>query len=251
MKKIIVVFGFLLATIIIGQSLYCQSSMHSNFQGQEESACYIAEIINNSDLPLIISSPFFLTEPIVVTKNISLDDETESVPTILPGYQNSLTIPARTKSFITNLRLPQVNETEMIPESFRLRPNNYNPLTMKAIGFHVPPQSYALNYTLVHKSLPIFALRQKGPIRKDGYCLESIFGEGLHAIVTRDQKNIHENNQFYSIEVDQSKPVSYEKSIPHETHELYDLSTMYLDGGAEVVPLSVGANTFDVVINKK
>lgn len=294
MKKIIMVFGCFLSIMVQHSSLYCQVSF------AEESALYIVEIVNNTDMPLIISSPFFVNECIAVVKSIPLKDQTESIaknclkadrtecmegcmgeedsiesiPSCLSEkkcvsiknqaecmqeygcakdqtvYKNSLIVAAHTKNCIQNLRLPRVSKRDKLPENFSLRPNNYNPLTMQAIGFHIPAQNYTLNYTLVHKLLPIVAFRQKGPIYKNGYNLEHVFGQGLRAIARKDEKNKDDKNQFYAIAVNQLKPVDYTQSTPQHSHELYDLSTMYLDGGAQVAPLSVESNTFDIIIKK-
>jgi len=244
MKKIIVFIGILISGFIVQEFLY---SHENQFLSYEDSAVYVTEIVNNSDVPLIISFPRIVKDSIVVTKNISLQDQSESIPSMALDSKYSLFIPAQTKSFIANLRLPKVDEHVTVPANFTLRPNNYNPLTMQAICFHIPPQNYRLNYTLVHKPLPIFALRQKGDF------LDTIPGEGLRNVLIQDQLSSLKSDRhthFYTIEVNQVKPIGYVQSIRHQTHELYDLSAMYLDGGAEVEPLSVNPETFDIVISR-
>lgn len=291
MKKISMVFGCLLSIMLQQSFLLCQVSF------AEEPASYIVEIANNTDMPLIISSPFFATEYIAVApvkdqaasiakyclktsqtecmdgctgkqdtiksmksyvsedKNASFKDQTECMQEYgcakdQAVYRNSLIIPAHTKSRVENLRIPKVSIKEKLPENFKLRPNNYNPLTMQAIGFHIPAQNYPLNYTMVHKPLPLVAFRQKGDIEKNRYNLEHVFGQGVRAIARKDEKNQDDAHQFYAVEVNQLKPVDYSQSKPEHVHELYDLSTMYLDGGSQVTPLSVEPNTFDIIIKR-
>lgn len=288
MKKIIIILCYLFSIFVQESSLYCQVSF------AEEPACYIVEIANNTDMPLIISSPFITTERITVasldnqansiTKNYLKTNQTECMDECLQQqgiigsigsenksipfkdktecmqesgckddetvYKNSLVIPAHTKSCIDNLRIPQVSSKEKLPANFKLRQNNYNPLTMQAIGFYIPAQNYTLNYTIVHKPLPIVAFRQKGSVYKYGYNLEHIFGQGVRAVARKDEKNQDDTHQFYAIEINQLKPLDYTQSTDHESHELYDLSTMYLDGGAQVSPLRLESNTFDIIVKR-
>ena len=244
MKKIIVVaIGFFVLVGIVEQTFCAKKDRKNTPMNQSATSSQITQVINDTDVDVIITSPFMMHDDIFIAKNISLINQEESTPEKILGYKNSLIIPAQTCSLVSNLKFPHVDVSVTIPENFRLRPNNYNPGTMQAVCFHVPPQSFSVNYTLVHKPLPVFALRQKGEE------LDIVFGEGMHEAIMPDDKKM-KNDTTYTVEIHQRKPIEYLQNVRHETHELYDLSTMYLDGGAQVAPLQLNQDLLDIVIRK-
>jgi len=255
MKKVIIFFlMFVLNFNVVDAQVYQINEFGDQFLEKIFTRAFVSQIINNTYSPLIITSPDIKNNDIFIEKNVSLLNQEESVPLRSQEYQNSLVIAPKTQSFIYNLKIPMIDASVGGNFDRKLRSNNYNPGTMSAIIFHVPPQKFQLNYSIVHKPLPVFALRQKGKY------LDILEGEGLNSIYLNDQQILAplfssimpffekiDENETYTIQVNQVKPIGHFESIRHNSE---DLSTMYLDGGAWVAPLRLNPNTLDIVIYK-
>ncbi len=250
MKRIVIMLS-LISIVGVKQFAHTQHYVQQkNFVNS-----YVTEIVNNTYSPLIITSPDIKNGDIFITKNVSLTRGQESIPVRPTEYRNALQIAPKTKSLIEKLRIPAIAVSFDNEFDFKLRPNNYNPGTMHAICIDLPPQKFQLNYSIIHKPLPVIALRQKGNQ------LDLLQGDGLNSINLNDQSILGpmsttiipfiekiENNQTYTIEVSQIKPIGHFENLRHDGFQ--DLSTMYLDGGAWVSPLHLNPNTLDIVIRK-
>ena len=258
MKKIVMTLS-LISMIAVEQCLHARifSSRDSVDQliPHDFATSYLTEIINHTESPLIITSPDIKCGDIFITKNISLVNGKESIPARPTEYRNAFQIAPKTKSLIANLRIPVIPASFDHEYGFKLQQNNYNPGTIHAICIDLPPQKFQLNYSIVHKPLPVIALRQKGDQ------LDLLQGDGLNSVQLNDQSILGpmsssiiqffekiENNQTYSVEVSQIKPIGHFQDLRHDGYD--DLSTMYLDGGAWVTPLRLNPNTLDIVIRK-
>ena len=235
--------------------IYASDQIVDQSTNKDFTVSYISEIINNTYSPLIVTSPDIKNGNIFITKNISLVNGKESIPCKSTEYSNALQIAPRTKSLIANLRMPVITASVDNEQGYKIRPNNYNPGTIHAICIDLPPQKFQLNYSIVHKPLPVIAVRQKGNL------LDIIQGDGLNSIKLDHKKILEpmsssiipfvekiENNATYSIEVSQIKPIGHFENLRHDGFD--DLSTMYLDGGAWVTPLHLNPHTLDIVIRK-
>jgi len=224
------------------------------FLNQDFAISSVTQIINNTQSPLIITSPDLKHGDIFITKNISLLDGIESLPLRPDEYQHAIIVKPKMKSFITNFKIPSSGVSIDGIFDRKLSSNNYDSSTMSAICLHVPPQKFQLNYSIVHKPLPVIAVRQKGNL------LDVLEGDGLNSVYLNNQQILAplfssftpfvekiENNATYTIEVNQVKPIGHFENVRHDND---DLSTMYLDGGAWVTPLNLNPNTLNIMIKR-